>query len=91
MAKITKSFAKERIEQLRRKLEEHNRSYYILATPVISDFEYDMLMLELQGLEARFPEFATEDSPTRKVGSDLTDTNEGFTQVEHRYPMLSLG
>lgn len=91
MAKITKSFAKERIEQLRRELEEHNRNYYVLATPVISDFEYDMLMLELQGLEARFPEFATEDSPTRKVGSDLTDTNEGFTQVEHRYPMLSLG
>lgn len=91
MAKITKSFAKERIDQLRRELEEHNRNYYVLATPVISDFEYDMLMLELQGLEARFPEFATEDSPTRKVGSDLTDTNEGFTQVEHRYPMLSLG
>mgnify|MGYP000850620658 FL=1 len=91
MAKITKSFAKERIEQLRHELEEHNRNYYVLATPVISDFEYDMLMLELQGLEARFPEFASEDSPTHKIGSDLTDTNEGFAQVVHRYPMLSLG
>lgn len=90
MAKMSKSFAKERIEQLRRELEEHNRNYYVLATPIISDFEYDMLMLELQGLEARFPEFASEDSPSRRVGSDLTDTNEGFVQVEHRYPMLSL-
>jgi DNA ligase (NAD+) len=91
MAKISKSFAKERIAQLRRELEEHNQNYYVLATPVISDFEYDMLMLELQGLEARFPEFASEDSPTHKIGSDLADTNEGFAQVVHRYPMLSLG
>ncbi len=90
MAKISKSFAKERIAQLRRELEEHNRSYYVLSTPVISDFEYDMLMLELQGLEARFPEFASHDSPSLKVGSDLADPNEGFAQVEHRYPMLSL-
>ncbi|HOG41852.1 MAG TPA: NAD-dependent DNA ligase LigA, partial [Bacteroidales bacterium] len=90
MAKISKSVAKERIEQLRRELEEHNRNYYVLSTPVISDFEYDMLMLELQGLEARFPEFASEESPTRKVGSDLTEISEGFAQVEHRYPMLSL-
>lgn len=90
MAKISKSVAKERIEQLRRELEEHNRNYYVLSTPVISDFEYDMLMMELQGLEARFPEFASEESPTRKVGSDLTEISEGFAQVEHRYPMLSL-
>ena len=87
MAKISKSVAKERIEQLRRELEEHNRNYYVLSTPVISDFEYDMLMMELQGLEARFPEFASEESPTRKVGSDLTEISEGFAQVEHRYPM----
>jgi DNA ligase (NAD+) len=82
------SEAKERIEQLRREIEEHNNNYYILNQPIISDFEYDILMNELDTLEKKFPEFVTPDSPTRRVGSDIT---REFVQYEHRYPMLSLG
>ncbi|MGA1978030.1 MAG: NAD-dependent DNA ligase LigA [Bacteroidales bacterium] len=85
---MKKSEAKERIERLREQLKEHNYSYYVLNKPVISDFEYDLLLNELETLEKKYPEFITDDSPTRKVGSDLT--NE-FRQYEHRYPMLSLG
>ena len=80
--------AKERIEKLRKEIEEHNRRYYVLNQPVISDFEYDLLINELETIEKKFPEFAVEESPTRKVGSDLT---REFRQYEHRYPMLSLG
>ncbi len=82
------SEAKERIERLRLEIEEHNHKYYILSQPAISDFEYDILLNELDTLEKRFPEFVTEDSPTRRVGSDLI---EEFVQYEHKYPMLSLG
>lgn len=95
MAKITKSSAKERIEFLQRELERHNYNYYVLNSPQISDFEFDLLMAELQGLENMFPELATENSPTRHVGSDLekpsTKGTLQFEQVAHRYPMLSLG
>lgn len=77
----------ERIAQLRRELHEHNHRYYVLNQPVISDQEFDMLMHELQDLEARHPEMADPNSPTQRVGSDL---NEEFRQVEHKYPMLSL-
>ena len=77
----------ERIAQLRRELHEHNHRYYVLNQPVISDQEFDMLMHELQDLEARHPELADPNSPTQRVGSDL---NEEFRQVEHKYPMLSL-
>jgi len=80
--------AKRRIEKLRKEIKEHNRRYYVLNQPVISDFEYDLLINELETLEKKFPEFAVDDSPTRKVGSDLT---REFRQYEHRYPMLSLG
>ncbi len=76
-----------RIEQLRRELHEHNHRYYVLNQPVISDQEFDVLMRELQDLEARHPELADPNSPTQRVGSDL---NQEFTQVAHRYPMLSL-
>jgi DNA ligase (NAD+) len=82
------SEAKERIERLRLEIEEHNRKYYILSQPDISDLEYDILLNELDTLEKKFPEFVTEDSPTRRVGSDLI---EEFVQYEHKYPMLSLG
>ena len=93
MAKISKTAAKERIDFLKRELEKHNYNYYVLNAPTITDFEFDLLMGELQGLEKRFPEFATEDSPSRHVGSDLTSGAAGsdFVQVAHRWPMLSLG
>ncbi|MBQ6072764.1 MAG: NAD-dependent DNA ligase LigA [Bacteroidales bacterium] len=93
MAKISRESAKERIEFLKRELERQNYNYYVLNSPAITDFEFDLLMGELQGLEKMYPEFATEDSPTRRVGSDLApaSSDTGFVQVAHRYPMLSLG
>ena len=78
---------KERIEELRRLLHEHNRRYYIQNDPIISDQEFDALMNELQTLEQRHPELYDANSPTQRVGSDL---NGNFEQVEHKYPMLSL-
>ena len=86
--KMKQSEAKERIERLKKEIEEHNHNYYILNNPVITDFEYDILLNELDTLEKKFPEFASEDSPTRRVGSDIT---KEFRQYEHKYPMLSLG
>ena len=92
MAKIGRESAKERIDFLKMELERHNYNYYVLNAPTITDFEFDLLMGELQGLERLYPEFATEDSPTRHVGSDLSAaTGSDFVQVPHRYPMLSLG
>ena len=79
---------KERIEELRRLLHEYNIRYYIQNDPVISDQEFDALMSELQQLEQRHPELYDANSPTQRVGSDL---NGNFKQVEHKYPMLSLG
>ncbi len=78
---------KERIISLRRQLHEHNHKYYVLNRPEISDQEFDFLMHELQRLEARHPEMYDANSPTQRVGSDL---NQEFTQVAHKYPMLSL-
>ena len=87
--------AKQRIDELRTILEENSRRYYIDNAPTMSDFEFDTLMHELEGLEKAFPQFASEDSPTRKVGSDLEPSaggrKGGFEQKRHRYPMLSLG
>lgn len=80
--------AKGRIERLRKEIEEHNRKYYVLNQPVISDFEYDLLINELEALEKRYPEFASPASPTLRVGSDIA---KEFRQYEHKYPMLSLG
>ena len=85
---MTKSEAKGRIEKLRIEIEEHNKKYYILNKPSISDFEYDIMLNELDTLEKKFPEFIIENSPTHRVGSDIT---REFEQYEHRYPMLSLG
>lgn len=67
--------AKERIEKLRAELERHNHSYYVLNAPTVSDFEYDMMMKSLESLEKEFPQFASADSPTQKVGSDLIKDN----------------
>ncbi|MCB0800878.1 MAG: NAD-dependent DNA ligase LigA, partial [Bacteroidales bacterium] len=80
--------ARKRVEELRRTIDEHNHRYYVLNQPVISDFEFDLLLSELQGLEKKFPVLVTPDSPTMRVGSDLTPE---FIQAEHRWPMLSLG
>jgi len=85
--RMKQSEAKTRIEKLRKEIEDHNHNYYILNAPVISDFEYDLLN-ELDTLERKYPGFATEDSPTRRIGSDIT---REFRQYEHKYPMLSLG
>ncbi len=85
---MKKSEAKERIEQLRREIEKHNQNYYVLNKPVISDFEFDILLNELDTLEKKYPEYQSDDSPTRHVGSDIA---REFTQFEHKYPMLSLG
>lgn len=77
----------ERIYQLREELHRHNYNYYVLNAPEIGDQEFDFLMRELQDLEEKHPECKDENSPTMRVGSDL---NKNFTQVTHRYPMLSL-
>ena len=77
----------ERIQQLRNQLHEHNHRYYVLNQPIISDQEFDLMMHELQDLEARHPELYDANSPTMRVGSDIT---KEFKQVKHKYPMLSL-
>jgi DNA ligase (NAD+) len=84
---MKESEARMRIEKLRREIEEHNQKYYVLNKPVISDFEYDLLMNELDTLEKKFPALITDESPTQRVGSDIR--NE-FRQYDHQYPMLSL-
>lgn len=78
---------KKRILYLRQQLHEHNYKYYVLNQPDLSDQEFDYMMHELQDLEARHPEMYDANSPTQRVGSDL---NQNFTQVTHKYPMLSL-
>ncbi|MCQ2074702.1 MAG: NAD-dependent DNA ligase LigA [Bacteroidaceae bacterium] len=78
---------KARILELRSLLKEYNRLYYVNNAPVVSDFEFDALMRELQELERQYPDMADNESPTQKVGSDIT---KGFRQINHRYPMLSL-
>jgi len=88
---ISKKQAEARITELRNELVVHNRNYYVLNAPVISDFEYDILMQELISLEKLFPDFSSADSPSQKVGSDLSSAGKAFKQYTHRFPMLSLG
>ncbi len=83
-----KTEIKKRIDNLRAELHKHNHLYYVQSSPEISDYEYDMLMKELQKLERENPEFFDNNSPTQRVGDDR---NKDFRQVTHRYPMLSLG
>ncbi len=78
---------KKRAEQLRQEIQKHNYLYYVENNPEISDFEYDLLLAELESIEKQYPELKTDDSPTQKVGSDLT---RGFVSKKHPYPMLSL-
>lgn len=79
--------ALKKINELRLVLDEHNYNYYVLTQPTISDFEFDMKLKELEKLENEFPEFADPNSPTQRVGNDLSSD---FEQVEHKYAMLSL-
>lgn len=86
--------AKHRIEELKAILWENSHKYYVDNAPTMSDYEYDQLMHELESLESQYPEFATPDSPTRRVGSDLEEDRAGeggFVKRLHKYPMLSLG
>ena len=78
----------ERITALREQLNHYNYHYYVLSQPLISDFEFDKLLAELQQLENENPQYFDPNSPTQRVGSDI---NQNFTQVKHQYPMLSLG
>ena len=79
--------AYDRIEKLKKEINDHNYNYYVLNKPRISDFQYDVLLKELIDLEEKYPEYRTDDSPSRRVGSDIT---REFRQVKHKYPMLSL-
>lgn len=79
--------AKERIAALTNELNEYNYQYYVLANPAVSDLDFDLKLKELEQLEQQFPEWVDPDSPTQKVGGDITDR---FITVKHRWPMLSL-
>lgn len=78
---------RERVEHLRKEINRHNHLYYVLDQPEASDAEYDALMLELRGLEEQYPDLVTPDSPTQRVGATPA---EGFAEVEHPVPLLSL-
>lgn len=84
---MDKEYAKKRIKELREKTEYYAKKYYDDDNPEISDFEYDMLMLELRNLEKEFPDLIDKDSLTQKVGGHV---KEGFEKVEHKYPLQSL-
>ncbi len=84
---MTENEAKKRIDELRKALHYHNYRYYVLDDPIISDSEYDSLLIELKELEEKFPEFYDENSPTVKVGGKPLNK---FDKVEHRIPMVSL-
>jgi len=78
---------KDSISELRKQINNHNYQYYILDNPIISDYEYDSLMRELQDLEKKYPDLITQDSPTQRVGASPLDA---FDSVDHSIPMLSL-
>jgi len=85
---MTKEEARQKIEKLSVEINNHNHRYYVLSKPIIADYEFDMLLDELIKLETSFPELKKPDSPTQRVGGDIT---KDFRQVTHKYPMLSLG
>jgi len=85
---MIKSEIQQKILNLRKDLNLHNYNYYVLSNPKISDYQYDMLMKDLEKLEKENPEFADSNSPSQRVGNDI---NQNFKQVKHKYPMLSLG
>ncbi len=80
--------AKQRIDSLTAELKQHNYNYYVLAQPTISDFDFDHLLKQLAELEKQYPEYADPESPTQRVGGEVT---KEFKTVKHRWPMLSLG
>ena len=84
---MNKEEAEKKITHLAEELNKHNYNYYVLSQPIISDIEFDELLKELESLEKQFPELISPDSPTQRIGSDLT---KEFKQVVHKYPMLSL-
>ena len=85
---MTTEEALKRINELSDQIRHHNYTYYVLSKPLISDFEFDLLLDELLKLENEFPELIQPDSPSRRVGGEIT---REFRQVLHKYPMLSLG
>ncbi|MFN0032338.1 MAG: NAD-dependent DNA ligase LigA [Flavobacteriales bacterium] len=87
MKEVNEAIVRERITQLIKELNEHNHKYYVLSKPSISDYDFDMLLAELAMLEKEHPELADANSPTKRVGGDITDK---FEKVKHKYPMLSL-
>ena len=84
---MTLEQAQQKIQDLSAEINQHNYNYYVLSKPTISDYEFDMLLEELQKLEAQFPQLADENSPTKRVGGSIT---KNFETVKHKYPMLSL-
>lgn len=84
---MDKNEAKKEIERLSNEINHHNYLYYVQSEPEISDYDFDMMLSKLQELEEKFPEFAYPNSPTKRVGGDIT---KRFETVKHRYPMLSL-
>ena len=78
---------KEEMDRLVNELNHHNHLYYVLNAPEISDYDFDLRLKKLEQLEKEYPSFASENSPTKRVGGDLT---KKFESVAHRYPMLSL-
>jgi len=84
---MNKNDAKKQIHKLRDEINYHNYQYYVENNPVISDYEYDMLIKKLERLETQYPDLITSDSPTQRIGGEPL---KGFKTVEHRIPMLSL-
>lgn len=82
-----RNMSKEKIAELTEKLNRWNYEYYVLSNPTVSDYDFDMALEELQQLESEFPELADPNSPTKRVGGDIT---KNFETIKHRYPMLSL-
>jgi DNA ligase (NAD+) len=79
---------KNQMDAMVKELNQHTYNYYVLAMPTIEDYEFDKKLDELVGLENKYPEFANPNSPTQKVGGDIT---KNFVSVQHKWPMLSLG
>ena len=84
---MNKEGAKIKIDQLVSELQKHDHSYYVLSTPTISDYDFDIMLKELEQLEKDFPDLIRSDSPTLRVGGEPT---KNFATVTHKYPMLSL-
>ncbi len=85
---MTSKEARQQIQELTEKINQHNYNYYVLDAPTISDYEFDMLLYELQDLEKQYPELVLPFSPSQRVGGEIS---KSFKQVTHKHPMLSLG